>query len=138
MAVSEFEIGVISTLYTCFQMIITSLCQLQFVHCLKCWTSNFLSFETIYRMPKMDFIKYSKFCLKSKVHVATIFSIPNFHANFMNLFHASLFMFGCLLSSYIMINAHFPNSWHPRFAFPQIPWDLTCSISHLTIWSFKI
>ena len=44
----------------CIQTAITSSFQLQFVHCLKCWTPDFLSFETTYGMNEMESRKYSK------------------------------------------------------------------------------
>ena len=41
-------------------MAVTPSFQLQIVHCLKHWILNFLSFEMIYSIYKMDFGKYSK------------------------------------------------------------------------------
>ena len=44
----------------CLQTAITSLFQLQFMHRLKSWTPDFLSFETRYSMHEIDSRKYSK------------------------------------------------------------------------------
>ena len=48
----------------CLQMAITSLFQLRFAHRLKRWTYNFLSFEIIYSMYKMNSRKCSKCVLQ--------------------------------------------------------------------------
>ena len=45
----------------CLQMAITSSFQLQFMHHLKRWTPNFLSFETTYSRNEMDSREYSKY-----------------------------------------------------------------------------
>ena len=44
----------------CLQMAITSSFQLQFAHRLKCWTSDFPSFEMTYSVHEMDSKKCSK------------------------------------------------------------------------------
>ena len=114
----EFEIRVISnwilnfeiiskwsftTLHSCLQMVITSSFQLWFVHRLKRWTPDFLIFKMIYSVPKMNFRNYSKFFLKLRVHVATKFWVPNFHAV------ESCFMphFPCFVAFFLLHNGHF-------------------------------
>ena len=49
-----------STWCTCLQTAITSSFHFWFAHCLKCWTPDFLSFEMMYSMYKMDSSKCSK------------------------------------------------------------------------------
>ena len=134
----EFRNG-LSVFHGCLQMVITSSFHLWFAHHLKCWTPDFPSFETIYSMPKMDFKKCSKFCLKIKVHVTTKFWVLNFHATWWILLHALFPLFAFLLSYSIMVISHLPNSWYPHITFPHGPWVLTRLFPYLTIsWSFKI
>ena len=68
---------------------ITSSFQLQFVHCLKRWISNFSSFETTYSMYEMD----SNKCSKS---VQQLLSYWILHVRFLSLLSllASWFAFG--------------------------------------------
>ena len=120
-------------LCSCLQIAITSSFQLRFVHHLKYWTSDFLSFKEIYGMSKMDFRKYDKFVFKVTVYVATKFWVINFHAA------KSFPMFSCLLSYSIMVISHLPNSWYPLLAFLHGPWVLTRLFPYLTLsWFFKI
>ena len=48
----------------CLQMVITFSFKLWFVYCLKRWTSDFPSFETIYSIHEMDSKKCSKWFLQ--------------------------------------------------------------------------
>ena len=93
----------LSTLHSYFQMVITSLFQLQFAHCLKCWTLDFLSLKIINSIPKLNFKKYSKFVLKVRLYATTRFWVLNFHAiesYFMPHFHI-------FLPSFLLHNGHF-------------------------------
>ena len=127
----------LSTWCSCFQVVIISLFQLQFAHCLKRWTHNFPSFETIYSMYKMDSVNCSKFVLKVKVYIVIRFLSSKFPYNWI-LLHVSFPMFSYLLSYCIMVISHFPNSWYPRLVFPHGSWVLTHLFPHLTFsWSFK-
>ena len=127
-----------STWCSGLQMTITSSFQLWFAHRLKHWTSDFPSFETIYIMYKMDSRKYSKFFLKVRVYNVIRFFSSKFPCSWI-LLHASFPMFSCLLSYYIMVIFHLPNSWYPRLAFAYNPWVLTHLFPHLALsWSFKI
>ena len=123
---------------SCLQMAITSSFQLRFVHCLKPWTPDFLSFKTIYSMYIMDSTKSSKFVLKVRIYNAIRFLSSKFPCSWV-LLHASFPMFYCLLSYFIMDIYHLLNSWYPRLAFPYCPWVLTHLFPHLALsWSFKI
>ena len=123
---------------SCLQIVITSSFQLQFVHHLKHWTYKFPSFETIYSMYKMDSRKCSKFVHKFRVYITIRFLSSKFPCNWI-LLHASFPMFSYLLSYYIMVIFHLPNSWYPRLAFAYNPWVLTHLFPHLALsWSFKI
>ena len=127
-----------STLYSCFQITITSLFQLRFAHRLKRWIPDFPSFKTIYSMYTMDSIKCSKFVLKVKVYNAIKFLSSKFPCSWI-LLHTSFSMFSCFLSYSIMVIYHLPNSWYPHLTFPFGSWVLTHLFHHLAIfWSFKI
>ena len=76
--------------------------QLRFANHLKRWTSDFRSFETIYRMYIMDSRKCSKFVLKVRVYNVIKFLSSKFPCSWI-LFHASFPMLSCLLSYSIMV-----------------------------------
>ena len=127
-----------STWCSCIQIAITSSFQLQFTHYLKHWTPDFMSFEMIYSMYKIESGKFSKFSLKIKVYIAIKFLSSEFLCSWI-LLHASFPMFSCLISYSIMVISHLPNSWCPHLTFPYGPWVLTHLFPHLAIsWFFKI
>ena len=123
---------------SCLQMTITSLFQLRFANCLKRWTPEFPSFETIYGMYIMDSRKCSKFVLKVRVYNSIRFLSSKFSCSWI-LLYASFPMFSYLLSYSIMVISHLPNSWYPCLSFSHGPWVLTHFFPHLTLFlSFKI
>lgn len=79
--------------------------QLQFAHHLKHWTFNFLIFETIYSLPKIDFEKCCRFYLKARVYVVVKFQVPNCHVNQLN-FPSCLLSHDCMFSS-LLHSDHF-------------------------------
>ena len=126
----EFQNGP-STLCGCIQIAITSLFQLQFAHCLKCWTLDFLSLKIINSIPKLNFRKYSKFFLKAILYATTRFWVLNFHAiesYFMPHFHI-------FLPSFLLHNGHFSS--------PKLMISSSCLFSwsmslYLLIFSFDL
>ena len=74
-----------SALCSCLQTAITSSFQLQFMHHLKRWTPDFLSFEMTYSMHEMDSKKYSK-CVQQ------LLSSWILHVRFLSLLSLLAFM----------------------------------------------
>ena len=67
---------------------ISSSFQLQIVHGLKRWIFDFLSFEMVYSMQKMDFGKCSKSAKEdcSSLLLFTLLAFPLFHCSFLAYF----------------------------------------------------
>ena len=89
---------------------ISSLFHFQFAQCLKFWTLDFSSFETIYSMSKNDLKKYSICHFKVIVYIASKFWVP-----------IRMFEFQAILRLSFLFLQHLGNQFHMNmwlFAWP--------------------